>query len=77
MLGPSLFLIFINDITELQLSCGSVLYLYADDMLLYKAINSDSDFQGLQSDVNRIQEWVTANHLSLNSSKCKWMLVTR
>ncbi len=79
VLGPLLFLIYtlMIDITELQLSCGSVLNLYADDMLLYKAINSDSDYQSLQNDVNRIQEWVTANHLSLNSSKCKWMLVTR
>ncbi len=77
VLGPLLFLIYVNDITELQLSCGSVLNLYADDMLLHKAINSDSDFRSLQNDVNRIQEWVTANHISLNSSKCKWMLVTR
>ena len=77
MLGPLLFLLYINDITEIQLSSGGVLNLFADDMLLYKPITSQHDYQSLQEDVNRIQEWVNTNYLSLNPSKCKCMLVTR
>ena len=77
VLGPLLFLLYINDITEIQLSSGSVLNLFADDMLLYKPITSQHDYQSLQEDVNRIQEWVNTNYLSLNSSKCKCTLVTR
>ena len=34
VLGPLLFLIYINDITLLHLSRGIKLSLYADDMLL-------------------------------------------
>ena len=36
VLGPLLFLIYINGITLLHLSRGTKLSLYADDMLLYK-----------------------------------------
>jgi len=66
---------YINDITEIQLSSGSVLNLFADDMLFYKPITSLHDC--LQEDINRIQEWVNTNYLSLNPSKYKCMLVTR
>ena len=38
VLGPLLFLIYIDDVSSLQLSENSVLNLYADDMLLYKQI---------------------------------------
>ena len=31
----------------------------------------------LQSDANAIQGWVNFNHMSLNSSKCKFMLISR
>ena len=75
--GSFAFPSIINDITEIQLSSGSVLNLFADDMLLYKPITSQHDYQSLQEDVNRIQEWVNTNYLSLNPSKCKCMLVTR
>jgi len=67
---------YINDNTEIQLSSGSVLNLFADDMLLYKPITLQHDYQSLQEDVNRIQEWVNTKYLSLNPSKCKSMLVT-
>ena len=42
VLRPLLFLLYINDITEVQLSIasGSVLNLFADDVLLYKPITS-------------------------------------
>ena len=41
VLGPLFFLLFINDVTSLELS-GSSLILYADDLLLYREIRSDS-----------------------------------
>ncbi len=35
LLGPLLFLIYIDDISSTNLSTGSSLVLYADDILLY------------------------------------------
>ncbi len=77
VLGPLLFLLYIDDVSYVSLSDGSVLNLFADDKLLYKPINSASDLQCLQSDINKISEWVDHNHLKLNPSKCKCMLVSR
>lgn len=35
--------------------------LYADDLLLFKAIESDDDFSGLQNDLNALCSWVSLN----------------
>ena len=40
ILGPLLFLIYISDISNIHLSVGSKLVLYADDMLLFKPISN-------------------------------------
>ena len=59
VLGPLLFLIYIDDITSLQLSEGTKVSLYADDMLLYKPISSDNDYVKLQHDITSLvkEEW--------------------
>ena len=45
VLGPLLFLIYINDVARVSLSEGSTLVLYADDMLLYRKIDSTEDLR--------------------------------
>ena len=77
MLGPLLFLIYIDDVPDSLLSDGSVLNLYADDMLLYKPVRSLEDFRHLQSDIDHISDWVSCNHLTLNPNKCKTMIISR
>ena len=47
VLGPLLFLLFIND---LPISIDSLVKLYADDVLMYRSINDVSDHQILQDD---------------------------
>ena len=73
VLGPLLFLIYINDITLLQLSSGTQLSLYADDILMYKAISSCTDYVPLQSDVDAVYQWADNNLLMFNS-KCMFNL---
>ena len=77
VLGPLLFLIYINDVLTIEMSGGSVLNLFADDMLLFKSMRSNEDLCKLQSDINLVSEWVNSNFLTFNSSKCKCMLVTK
>ena len=77
VLGPLLFLIYINDVTNIELSPGTLLSLYADDMLLYKQINSLNDYTDLQTDINKISGWADANYLEFNTNKCKTMILTR
>ena len=69
ILGPLLFLIYVNDITEIQLS-GSHLLPYADDVLLYRPIQSQADDLLLQADIDKLYMWSVSNILHFNPSKC-------
>ena len=57
VLGPLLFLIFINDVTT-QVSAGSFLSLFADDMALYRMIHSTADFSIVQCDISSLSVWI-------------------
>ena len=48
LVGPLLFLIYIDGIKSITLSPDS---LYADDMLLYRSISSSADYALLQDDI--------------------------
>ena len=77
VLGPLLFLIYINDVASLHYTPGTDLNIFADDMLLYRCIDSQEDVQYLQEDSDTTCHWVRNNHLALNPSKCKYMIVSR
>jgi len=72
ILGPFVFLIYIDDLTHLSISFGSHSILYTDNLLLFCSIKSQEDFHLLQSDVSIIDDWVQQNYLTLNSGKCKY-----
>ena len=77
ILGPLLFLLYMNDISKIPLSSGFKLYLFADNMLLYKPVTNAGDFSKLQDDINAINQWIVNNHLQLNTAKTKFMLISR
>jgi hypothetical protein len=77
VLGPLLFLIYIDDVMRVPLSEGSRLTVYADDMLLYKPVFCQEDFTALQNDIDKLESWTTSNLLHFNTSKCKFMVVSR
>ena len=75
ILGPLLFLLFIND---LPLYTNNVFTdLYADDTTLYDVQDSMEQIEkNLQAALNNLHIWCRANGMILNSSKTKVMLVT-
>ena len=75
VLGPLLFIAYIAGLTN-ALS-NSSMSLYADDLLLYRTIQSPSDNQTLQAEIDVLSNWISAHKLQLNCDKCKCMLVTR
>ena len=48
VLGPLLFLLYVNDVNDVALSEGTKLILYADDILLYRRIYTEKDYAALQ-----------------------------
>ena len=54
VLGPVLFLCFINDIAEKQ---NSDIWLFADNALLFRVVESEDDAAELQKDLNSLEDW--------------------
>ena len=73
VLGPVLFLIYINDIVS---NIQSEIRLFADDVFLYKAIKTPRDHQILQDDLNSLVKWSTDWTMNFNISKCKILQIT-
>ena len=75
ILGPLLFLIFINDITY---SSNKFKYiLYADDSTLTMPINKSnagSELITINNELNNIYKWLCANKICLNADKTKYMV---
>ena len=74
VLGPLLFIFFINDICQ---DLQSNVLLYADDLKLFASINSEEDCHRLQHNLTKINSWCEINRLPLNISKCNAMTFTR
>lgn len=75
VLGPLLFLIFINDMpTSVQ---QSTLRLFADDSLVYKQVTTQQDSSQLQNDLNSLVGWADKWQMKFNVSKCEHMLIQR
>ena len=75
VLGPLLFLVYINDIST-NLSPESRIRLFADDSLLYRTISSPEDCQVLQQDLDALQRWETANKMEFHPVKCETLRIT-
>ena len=73
ILGPLLFILYMNSINSLPLSNTSKLILFAD-ILLYKVTNSP---QHLQSDITKLCQWVKQAGLNLNTGKTKFMIISQ
>ena len=56
VLGPTLFLVYINDIAD---DIQSQLRLFADDCIIYRTINTPEDHTTLQQDLNQLSKWAT------------------
>ena len=66
VLGPVLFFIFINDLSE---NIRSSVRLFADDCVLYWNIKSPNDCQILQDDLNSLAQWETDWQIEFNVAK--------
>ena len=68
ILGPLLFLIYINDLPDVVMS--SKVLLFADDVKCFKSISNYSDSGCLQDDISRLATWSSTWSLPFNVKKC-------
>ena len=73
ILGPILFLLYINDIEN----CSKLLsfVLFADDTNIFYSSNCLKTInEVIQTEINKVSEWLNVNKLSLNITKTKFIL---
>ena len=74
VLGPALFLVYINDLPQCVTSTPR---LFADDCILYRDINNHHDAAALQDDLTRLQQWESTWLMEFAEDKCKVLRITR
>ena len=70
VLGPLLFLVYINDIDE---DISSKFGKFADDSKVAKVVNTTDDAEILREDLVKLQNWSHDWQMEFNSDKCQVM----
>ena len=73
VLGPTLFLIFINDLAE---RVNSSVRLFADDCVMYRDIETQADCNSLQADLDALHQWEKTWMMRFNAKKCHILRAT-
>jgi hypothetical protein len=73
VLGPILFVIYINDLPSCVLSD---IFLFADDTKVYREIECDADQEVLQRDLHSLFDWSERWLLCFHPDKCKVLQIT-
>jgi hypothetical protein len=76
ILGPLLFLLFINDMV-MEIGPGTHAALYADDAKVYRKIDNIGDCASLQDDLEALVRWSDIWKLRFNADKCKVVRFSR
>lgn len=71
VLGPILFLIYVNDLGEMNLE--GKLIMYADDVALVFSGEKNSTLLKMRNDIKKVTEWCAKNNMYLNERKCVYM----
>ena len=73
VLGPLLFLLFLNDLPE---NLSSQVRLFADDCVVYREIVNDYDAEMLQKDLDTLSNWEKTWQMHFNADKCFVLKIT-
>ena len=74
VLGPCLFLYYINDLPE---GLRSKVRLFADDTIIYLTITGDDDTARLQHDLDLLAKWELHWQMEFHPDKCQTLSITR
>lgn len=76
ILGPTLFLIYINDLCNIDLTGGRMIAFADDTVLLFSAESCGKVCSVAQSGFNIVNKWLRNNILTLNADKTKYIFFT-
>ena len=68
VIGPLLFLLFINDIPN-EIKCN--IQLFANDANIFKTVKNEEDHQDLAKDLDNLENWARLWQMRFNVGKCK------
>ena len=68
VLGPVLFLIYLNDLED---DISSKVIKFADDIKVFRKVTNATDKQSLQDDLDKLVKWSEKWQMLLNFGKCK------
>ncbi len=74
VLGPCLFLFYINDLPE---GLRSEVRLFADDTVVYISVSLVQDAETLQRDLAKLEEWEKKWGMQFHPGKCQVIIFTR
>lgn len=73
ILGPVLFIIFINDLVNCVKHCK--ISMYADDAKIYLVVGRGVGIADLLEDLNRVMDWANVWQLQLAVAKCVVLII--
>jgi hypothetical protein len=76
VLGPLLFIIFINDLPQVCYNLTR-LFIFADDAKMYRELNCISDSDELRQNCQDVFNWSHTWGMKLNASKCKVLSIIK
>ena len=77
VLGPTLFVIFINDIDNVISIVNSFISKFADDTKVGMNVMDDTDRHLLQQDLDNLSQWSQDWQMQFNAVKCKVLHIGR
>ena len=76
IIGPLLFVIFINSLPSCVTGTGSKVHMYADDtMIMFRGSNTNELQKVMNRGLDQVANWLQHHKLTLNANKTKFMIV--
>ena len=76
VLGPLLFLVYINDVSK-QVHSGCLISVFAYNILIHMEIGCAEDYDLLQENIEDVSTWIAHQYMFLNVNKCKYTIISR